>query len=98
MRVQWPGSVRAHAQPRDTALLAGYRQLAEVAADEERRQLLHAVERTMLAMLLSDPAYARCPCPYCRPLFSGAAWSHEYAGLHYLFNAGNLTAEVVRDS
>jgi len=40
VRVQWPGSVRAYAQPTGTELLAGYRQLADVAADEERRLLL----------------------------------------------------------
>jgi hypothetical protein len=58
------------------------------------RQLLHTVERTARSLLLADPAYGQCLCPYCRPLFSGAAWSHEYAGLHYLFNAGTLTAGV----
>ena len=145
VRVQWPGSARAYSQPTDTKLLTGYRQLAEVAADEEgrlllpqtgltgwlmlafgaagfgtgltgsyqafgepgggsggkprieryfERQLLHTVERTARSLLLADPAYGQCLCPYCRPLFSGAAWSHEYAGLHYLFNAGTLTAGV----
>jgi hypothetical protein len=145
VRVQWPGSVRAYAQPADAKLLAGYRQLADVAADEERRLLLpqtgltgwlmlafgaagfgtgptgsyqafgepgggggnkprieryfergllHTIERTARPMLLDDPAYTKCACTYCRPLFSGAAWSHEYAGLHYLFNAGILAAEV----
>ena len=145
VRVQWPGSVRAYAQPAGAGLLAGYRQLAKVAADEERRlllpqtgltgwlmlafgaagfgtglsgsyqafgepggggggkprieryferQLLHTVERTARALLTADPAYAPCPCPYCPPLFAGAAWSHQYAGLHYLFNAGTLAAEV----
>jgi hypothetical protein len=145
VRVQWPASVRAYTQPGDSRLLAGYRQLAEVAADEERRlllpqagltgwlmlafgaagfgtgltgsyqafgepagggggkprieryferQLLPTVERTTRALLVRDPAYARCPCPYCGPLFSGTAWSHEYAGLHYLFSAGVLTGEV----
>ena len=144
VRVQWPGSVRAYAQSADARLLAGYRQLAEVAADEERRlllpqtgltgwlmlafgaagfgsglagsyqafgepvtgggrprieryferQLLHTVERTARPVLLSDPGYAPCRCPYCPPLLSAAAWSHEYAGLRYLFNAGTLTAEV----
>jgi hypothetical protein len=145
VRVQWPKSVAAYAQPTDAGFLAGYRQLAEVAADEERRlllpqtgltgwlmlafgaagfgtglagsyqafsepvgggggkprieryferQLLHTVERTVRPVLEGDPAYAQCPCAYCRPLFTGAAWSHEYAGLHYLFNVGMLTAGV----
>lgn len=145
VRVQWPGSVRAYAQPAGTELLAGYRQLAQVAAEEERRlllpqtgltgwlmlafgaagfgtgltgsyqafgepvggggtnprieryferQLLHTVERTTQPLLQRDPAYTKCLCPYCRPLFSGAAWSHQYAGLHYLFSAGTLTAQV----
>lgn len=145
VRVQWPKSVRAYAQPGDAALLAGYRELAEVAADEERRlllpqtgltgwlmlafgaagfgtgltgsyqgfgepgggaggkprieryferQLLHTIERTARPVLQADPGYAQCPCPYCRPLLSGAAWSHQYAGLHYLYNAGTLTAQV----
>jgi hypothetical protein len=145
VRVQWPGSVRAYAQATAAALLAGYRQLAEVAADEERRlllpqtgltgwlmlaygaagfgtglsgsyqaftepagggggkprieryferQLLHTVERTARPLLTSDPAYVPCPCPYCPPLFAAAAWSHQYAGLHYLFNVGTLAAGV----
>ena len=58
------------------------------------RRLLHTVERTARPLLEDDPAYAPCRCPYCSPLFSGAAWSHQYAGLHYLFNAGTLAAEV----
>lgn len=33
--------------------------------------------------------------PVCRPLLAGAAWSHEYAGLHHLFSAGTLTALIV---
>ncbi len=145
VRVQWPGSVRSGAQPAGAALLAGYRHLAEVAADEERRlllpqtgltgwlmlafgaagfgtglsgsyqaftepagggggkprieryferQLLHTIERTARSVLTADPAYAPCPCPYCPPLFAAPAWSHQYAGLHYLFNAGTLAAEV----
>jgi hypothetical protein len=145
VRVQWPGSVRAYAQPGDARLLAGYRELAEVAADQERRlllpqtgltgwlmlafgaagfgtglagssqafgepggggggkprieryferQLLHTIERTARPVLQDDLGYAPCPCPYCRPLFSGGAWSHQYAGLHYLYNAGTLTAQV----
>jgi hypothetical protein len=145
VRVQWPGSVRAYAQPGDARLLAGYRELAEVAADQERRlllpqtgltgwlmlafgaagfgtglagssqafgepggggggkprieryferQLLHTIERTARPVLQDDPGYAPCPCPYCRPLFSGGAWSHQYAGLHCLYNVGTLTAQV----
>ncbi len=145
VRVQWPGSVRAYSQPAGTKLLTGYRQLAQVAADEERRlmlpqtgltgwlmlafgaagfgtgltgsyqafgepvggggskprieryferQLLHTVESTARPLLQRDPGYAPCRCPYCPPLFSGAAWSHQYAGLHYLFNVGTLTAQV----
>ena len=145
VRVQWPGSVRAYCQPAGTELLAGYRQLAQVAADEERRlllpqtgltgwlmlafgaagfgtgltgsyqafgepvggggskprieryferQLLHTVESTARPLLQRDPGYAQCQCPYCRPLFSSTAWSHEYAGLHYLFNVGTLTAQI----
>jgi len=58
------------------------------------RQLLHTVERTARSVLTGDPGYAQCMCPYCRPLLTGAAWSHEYAGLHYLFSAGTLTAQV----
>jgi hypothetical protein len=58
------------------------------------QQLLHTVERTSRSLLTGDPGYAQCTCPYCRPLLAGAAWSHEYAGLHYLFNVGMLTARV----
>lgn len=145
VRVQWPKSVRSYSQPADASLLNGYRELADVAADEERRlllpqtgltgwlmlaygatgfgtglsgsyqafiepagggggkpkveryfetQLLHTVERTGRPPILDDPAYLQCQCPYCPPLFSGAAWSHEYAGLHYLYNAGILAAGV----
>lgn len=145
VRVQWPSSTRAWAQPTDEKLLAGYRKLGATADDEERRlllpqtgltgwlmlasgaagfgtgpsgstqaflepvlggggkpkieryfepQLLHTVERTARSLLTGDPGYAQCTCPYCRPLLTGAAWSHEYAGLHYLFSAGTLTAQV----
>jgi hypothetical protein len=145
VRVQWPSSARAWAQPTDEKLLAGYRKLAATADDEERRlllpqtgltgwlmlaygaagfgtgpfgsnqaflepargggnkpkleryferQLLHTVERTAHPLLTGDPRYAQCTCPYCRPLLAGSAWSHEYAGLHYLFSAGLLTAQV----
>jgi hypothetical protein len=58
------------------------------------RQLLHTVERTSHLPLTRDPGYAQCTCPYCPPLLAGAAWSHEYAGLHYLFSVGILTAQV----
>jgi hypothetical protein len=58
------------------------------------RQLLHTVERTEHPLLTRDPGYTQCTCPYCPPLLAGAAWSHEYAGLHYLFSAGILTAQV----
>jgi hypothetical protein len=145
VRVQWPSSARAWAQPTDEKLLAGYRKLAATADDEERRlllpqtgltgwlmlawgaagfgtgpfgstqgflepvrggggkpkieryferQLLHHVERTARPLLTGDPGYTQCTCPYCRPLLAGAVWSHEYAGLHYLFSAGILTAQV----
>lgn len=60
------------------------------------RQLLHTVERTVRPLLTSDPGYAQCACPYCKPLFAGAAWSHEYAGLHYLYSVGILTAQVAQ--
>jgi hypothetical protein len=145
IRVQWPSSSKAWAQPTDEKLLAGYRKLASTAADEERRlllpqtgltgwlmlaygaagfgtgssgstqaflepvgggggkpqieryferQLLHTVERTSHLVLTRDSEYAQCTCPYCPPLLTGAAWSHEYAGLHYLFSTGILTARV----
>lgn len=145
VRVQWPSSVRAWAQPADDKLLAGYRKLAATADDEQRRlllpqtgltgwlmlawgaagfgtgpfgsnqaflepaggggnrprieryferQLLHTVERTARPLLTTDPGYVQCACPYCRPLLAGAGWSHEYAGLHSVFSAGLLTAQV----
>jgi len=56
------------------------------------RQLLHTIERTARPALVADPRYIQCAGPYCPPLFSGAAWSREYAGLHQLFNAGTLAA------
>jgi hypothetical protein len=40
IRVQLPAAVRPPAQPSDARLLAGYRQLAELAAGEDRRLLL----------------------------------------------------------
>jgi hypothetical protein len=143
VRVQWPG-VKSYTQPVSKELLAGYRELAELAANEDRqlllpqtgltgwimlaygatgfgtgitgtlqaflessddprrghkieryfeRRLLHTIERTARAPVIADPAYARCACPYCRQLFDGG-WSEQYAGLHYLFNVGTLTAEV----
>lgn len=58
------------------------------------RQLLHTVERTARPVLTGDPAYSQCTCPYCRPLLATPAWSHEYAGLHYLYSAAALTAQV----
>jgi hypothetical protein len=147
IRVQWPAKTRAWSQPVDEQLLAGYRRLAQVADDEDRRlllpqtgltgwlmlawgaagfgtglfgsnqaflepagprkktptieryferQLLHFVERTDRPRITGDPLYAQCECPYCRPLLAspGAAWSHEYAGFHYLYNAGLLTAQT----
>jgi hypothetical protein len=146
MRVQWPSTARAWAQPADEKLLAGYRKLAATADDEDRRlllpqtgltgwlmlawgaagfgtgpfgsnqafleqrggrgknpkieryferQLLHPVERTARPLVTADPGYEQCTCPYCPPLLAtGAAWSQEYAGLHYLFSAGTLTAQV----
>jgi hypothetical protein len=147
VRVQWPSSAKAWAQPTDEKLLAGYRKLAATADDEERRlllpqtgltgwlmlawgtagfgtgpfgsnqaflepvrggggkpqieryferQLLHSVERTARPLLTGDPGYTQCACPYCRPLLAGAAWSHEYAGLHHLFSVGLLTAQVAQ--
>lgn len=56
------------------------------------RSLLHTVERTSRHLLVGDPAYVQCQCPYCTALFASPAWSHEYAGLHQVFNAGLLTA------
>ena len=40
IRVQWPSSLRSETQPADEELLRGYRRLAELAADEDRRLLL----------------------------------------------------------
>jgi hypothetical protein len=60
------------------------------------RQVLHTVERTARPLLTGDSGYAQCTCPYCRPLLAGAAWSHEYAGLHHLFSVGVLTAQVAQ--
>lgn len=146
VRVQWPKNLRSYAQPIDKGLIAGYRALAELAADEDRRLLLpqtglsgwlmlgfgaagfgagtsgslqafqeeraggngnqsrieryfervllHTIERTAQRLIKDDPAYTECACPYCRPLFDGSGWKEEYAGLHYLFNAGVLAAEV----
>ena len=145
VRVQWPSSSKAWAQPTNKDLLAGYRKLAQVADDEDRRlllpqtgltgwlmlawgaagfgtgpfgsnqaflepagggggkpkveryferQILHAVERTGRRQLTNDPGYSQCQCPYCPPLLAGPAWSHKYAGLHYLYSAGMLTSQA----
>ncbi|TDZ42384.1 hypothetical protein [Mycobacteroides franklinii] len=40
IRVQWPASLRAFQQPTDGSLLAGYKRLAQLASDEERRLIL----------------------------------------------------------
>lgn len=141
IRVQWPS--KPWTQPTGEDLLAGYRKLAQVADDEDRRlllpqtgltgwlmlawggagfgtgpfssnqaflaptdfgkqpleryferQLLHFVERTSRRLITTDPGYAECTCPYCRPLLArtATAWSHKYAGLHYQYSAGLLTA------
>lgn len=58
------------------------------------RQLLNTIERTARPALIADPQYVKCTCPYCPPLFSGGAWSREYAGLHLLYSAGTLTASA----
>ena len=58
------------------------------------RSLLHTIERTSRHIVLGDPAYVQCHCPYCAALLAGPAWSHEYAGLHQVFNAGLLTSAV----
>ena len=143
VRVQWPS--KPWTQPTGEDLLAGYRKLAQVADDEDRRlllpqtgltgwlmlawgaagfgtgpfssnqaflepsefgkqpleryferQLLHFVERTSRRLITTDPRYAECTCPYCRPLLArtAAAWSHKYAGLHYQYSAGLLAAQT----
>ena len=146
IRVQWTS--RSWTQPTDENLLAGYRKLAQVADDEDRRlllpqtgltgwlmlawgaagfgtgpfgsnqaflepstggnganpqveryfeqQLLHFVESTSRHLITSDPQYSECKCPYCRPLLArtATAWSHQYAGLHYLYSAGLLAART----
>lgn len=143
IRVQWSGKLRTQSQPVDPQLLEGYRELAELAVDEERRlllpnagltgwlmlgfgatgfgtglggseqafkeesdsgggrppieryferQLLHTIERTTRHLVTSDPNYVQCTCPYCKPLLSSAVWSHEYSGLHQLYNTGLPTA------
>jgi hypothetical protein len=60
------------------------------------RQLLSYVERTSRHLITSDPGYAGCACPYCPALFAtpAGAWSHKYAGLHYQYSAGLLTAQT----
>lgn len=59
------------------------------------RQLLHTIERTARPIVTADPNYIDCDCPYCPMLRrQGVAWSHEYAGLHQVYNAGRLTASV----
>ena len=56
VRVQWPSSARAWAQPTDEKLLAGYRKLAATADDEERRLLLPQTGLTGWLMLASGAA------------------------------------------
>lgn len=144
VRVQWHNAL-SHAQPTRKDLLDGYQELAQMAADENRRlllpqtgltgwlmlafgaagfgtgisgsyqafqesrdggggggkrveryferQLLHTIERTASTALARLPGYLACRCPYCAAL-SGGGWSEQHAGLHYLFNAGTLTAET----
>lgn len=40
IRIQWPASLRAFQQPTDANLLGGYKRLAQLASDEERRLVL----------------------------------------------------------
>jgi hypothetical protein len=49
--VQWPSSAKAWAQPTDEDLLIGYRKLAQIADDEERRLLLPQTGLTGWLML-----------------------------------------------
>ena len=143
IRVQWPS--KPWTQPTDENLLAGYRKLAQVADDEDRRILLPQTGLTGWLMLAwgaagfgtgpfgSNQAFLepsacgkpaartvlraaaapfrgahRPPPDHQRPavlpvhmpvlpaLLAGtaAAWSHKYAGLHYQYSAGLLTART----
>lgn len=56
--------------------------------------LLHTVERTSRPVIITDPTYVQCTCPYCPSLFAGTAWSHELAGLHQVHSVAQLTAAV----
>lgn len=58
------------------------------------QQLLHTVERSARRFVTSDPGYAQCQCPYCRPLLAETAWSEKYAGLHYVYRLGLLAAQA----
>lgn len=40
VRIQWPASLRAFQQPTDANLLGGYKRLAQLASDEDRRLIL----------------------------------------------------------
>jgi hypothetical protein len=151
VRVQLPSSQRVGPQPVDDRLIRGWKRLAELAVDEERklilpqtgltgwfmlgfgatgfgtgtggqeqlfkiesgggngnvprieryfeRQILHTIEQISRPVLTVDADYIRCDCPYCPALLqSGAAWNHERAGLHQVYNTARITAAVAAAS
>jgi hypothetical protein len=64
------------------------------------RQLIHSVERNVHELLASTSDYQKCTCPFCPALLqsSSSAWSHELAGMHGIYCAGAMAAEVEHGS
>ncbi len=56
--------------------------------------LLTVVDRAVHEMMLAEPDYLPCDCPYCMALHASAGWSHRLADLHHVYWAGILAAET----
>ncbi len=145
VRVRLPRSVRPPEQAADVELLSGLKELASLAAEQERNlllpqsgvtgwlqlafgaagfgsglsladqafkaplqglkrdgeppprkelyfepALLHTVNRATHDVLLAQPDYLLCDCPYC-PSLHANPWNHTTAALHGLHRLGRLT-------